>query len=197
MEDDCNNPDIEIRLSAKRRKTASAVWRDGKVVVSLPAALPESERSKIVNGLVKRVMRKRQIMDSHSSESLELRARQLADRYIDGVRPNSVRWVANQNTRWGSCTPRNGDIRISDRLLLVPMWVLDAVIVHELAHLLELNHSHRFHAIANRYPRMEEAMTFLSGFSLGLGNKEAQDPCFESYGSREAGAVNGQNCAII
>ncbi len=168
--DSPESPEVEIRYSARRRKTASAVWRDGKVVVSLPATLPDSERSEVVNGLVQSVMRKRRIMSSCSNEALELRARQLADLYTDGVYADSVRWVTNQNTRWGSCTPRNGEIRISDRLQPVPPWVMDAVLVHELAHLLEPNHSFRFHAIANCYPRMEEAMTFLSGFSLGMAN---------------------------
>ncbi len=170
MENTCNNPEIEIRLSTRRRKTASARWQDGRVVVSLPAALQEPERSEIVNGLVQRVMRKRQVIDFCSDESLELRARQLADRYTDGIYANSIRWVTNQNARWGSCTARRGDIRISDKLRPVPSWVLDAVIIHELAHLKEPNHSYRFHAITNRYPRMGEAMTFLKGFSLGMSS---------------------------
>ncbi len=170
MENTCNNPEIEIRLSTRRRKTASAKWQDGRIVVSLPAALPEPERSEIVNGLVQRVMRKRQVIDFLSDESLELRARQLADRYTDGIYADSIRWVTNQNARWGSCTTRRRDIRISDKLRPVPSWVLDAVIIHELAHLQEPNHGYRFHAITNRYSRMGEAMTFLKGFSLGMNS---------------------------
>jgi predicted metal-dependent hydrolase len=53
-------------------------------------------------------------------------------------------------------------------LRTVPGWVLDAVLVHELAHLVEPTHSARFRRLADRYPRMREADTFLAGFTLGL-----------------------------
>jgi predicted metal-dependent hydrolase len=46
--------------------------------------------------------------------------------------------------------------------------VLDATIVHELAHLLYPDHSTEFHEIANRYPRQKEASAYLEGYSLGL-----------------------------
>ena len=50
---------------------------------------------------------------------------------------------------------------------MVPDWVLDAVVVHELAHLLEPSHNARFRRLASRFPRMEEADVFLAGFTLG------------------------------
>ena len=87
---------------------------------------------------------------------------------MDGVRPASIRWVTNQNKRWGSCSNATGDIRISHRLRAVPEWVLDATIVHELAHLVHADHSPRFHAVANRHPRQQDALIFLEGYSLGL-----------------------------
>ncbi len=83
------------------------------------------------------------------------------------MRARSIRWVGNQQHRWGSCTSRTGEIRISERLRFVPGWVLDAVLVHELAHLIEPTHSARFRRLANRYPRTEEADTFLAGYTLG------------------------------
>src|SRR6202043_1934048 len=70
--------------------------------------------------------------------------------------------------RWGSCTLLSREIRISERLRMAPGWVLDAVIVHELAHLIEPNHNHRFKGLENRYPRRREADAFLDGYSLGL-----------------------------
>ena len=51
---------------------------------------------------------------------------------------------------------------------MVPAWVLDATIVHELAHLVHPDHSSAFHAVADRYPRQREATVFLEGYSLGL-----------------------------
>ncbi|MEO7427764.1 MAG: M48 family metallopeptidase, partial [Acidimicrobiales bacterium] len=75
--------------------------------------------------------------------------------------PRSIQWVTNQRQRWGSCTPSASEIRISDRIAGFPDWVLDAVIVHELAHLVHLQHSAEFWALAQRYPKTERAYGFL------------------------------------
>jgi predicted metal-dependent hydrolase len=132
----------------------------------LPAAMPRSARAEMVEDLVRRVLNYRPHLAA-SDTDLADRAGELADRYLDGVRPSSIRWVTNQNSQWGSCTCGTGEIRISDRLRVVPGWVLDAVLVHELAHLVEPNHSARFRALANRVPKSREADVFLDGFSLG------------------------------
>jgi hypothetical protein len=141
------------------------------VVVVLPARLPKAERGELVDGLVRRVLAQRPHLNT-SDKDLVLRCASLGDRYLGGVRPASVRWVSNQNRRWGSCTSRSGEIRISDRLRVVPGWVLDAVLVHELAHLVEPSHSPRFRRLAGRYPRTAEADVFLAGFTLGLEQAE-------------------------
>ncbi len=61
-----------------------------------------------------------------------------------------------QKTRWGSCTS-NGSISINCLLMLAPKEVLDAVIVHELCHLIEMNHSQRFYANVTRvYPEYKK-----------------------------------------
>ena len=79
--------------------------------------------------------------------------------------PASVRWVTNQNARWGSCTPGDRTIRLSDRLQQMPGWVVDYVLVHELAHLLEAGHTPEFWAWVDRYPRAEKAKGYLEGYS--------------------------------
>jgi predicted metal-dependent hydrolase len=159
-------PEVEVRVSTRRRKSASAFWSDGRVVVILPASMPRSARPEMVDDLVRRVLNYRPHLAA-SDTDLTRRAGELADRYLDGVRPASIRWVTNQNSQWGSCTCGTGEIRISDRLRVVPGWVLDAVLVHELAHLIESNHSPRFRALTSRFARSKEADVFLDGFSLG------------------------------
>ena len=159
-------PDVEVTVSTRRRKSASAFWRDGRVVVVLPATMPHAARAEMVEDLVRRVLKYRPHLAASDSDLAD-RAGLLADRYFEGVRPASIRWVANQHSQWGSCSCGSGEIRISDRLRVVPQWVLDAVLVHELAHLAEPNHSARFRALADRYPRRQEADVFLEGFSLG------------------------------
>lgn len=160
-------PPVEVRTSPRRRKTASAFWQDGRVVVVLPARLPRAERVEIVEGLVRRVLAQRPSITA-SDQDLARRASALSKKYLEGVKPGSIRWVDNQGKRWGSCTSGTGDIRISDRLRVVPDWVLDAVLVHELAHLIEPSHSPRFRNLTDRFPRMVEADTFLAGYTLGL-----------------------------
>ena len=159
-------PDVEVRTSPRRRKTASGFWQDGRVVILVPARLSKADRVELVEGLVRRVLAQRPHVTT-SDRDLEVRAAALADEYLGGVRATSIRWVGNQQRRWGSCTSRTGEIRISERLRFVPGWVLDAVLVHELAHLIEPTHSQRFRRLAARYPRMAEADTFLAGYTLG------------------------------
>ncbi|MCL4434684.1 MAG: M48 family metallopeptidase [Actinobacteria bacterium] len=168
-------PEVEIRTSTKRRKTASARWQDGRIIVLVPAQLSVAERTKVATNLAQRVIRKKQLQGGCSNQDLDIQARELADRYVGGVRPATVRWVTNQNISWGSCSPHSGEIRVSDRLQPVPSWVLDAVLVHELAHLVEPGHTRNFHKVANRYPRMAEARTFLAGFGLGLSRVQGND----------------------
>ncbi len=163
---------IEIRRSARRRKTATAFWQNDTVVVVLPSWMRPPESDAMVENLVRRVLAQRPNRRA-SDEDLAGRAAYLTRHYLRGSLPSSIRWVANQRHQWGSCTATNGDIRVSDRLRVVPPWVLDGVLVHELAHLDEPNHSPRFHQLASRYPRMGEVDAFLQGFSLGLEGTEA------------------------
>ncbi|MDE3085579.1 MAG: M48 family metallopeptidase [Acidobacteriota bacterium] len=161
------HPPVEVRRSQRRRKTATAYWQADTVVVVLPAWMRPPESDEMVQSLVRRVLAQQPHRRS-SDEELSRRAAELAGRYLDGGLPSSIRWVSNQRRLWGSCSIGSRDIRVSDRLRMVPDWVLDAVLVHELAHLEEAAHSPRFRAMVDRYPRMDEAGTFLEGFALGL-----------------------------
>lgn len=101
------------------------------------------------------------------------RAQSLNKRYFEGRLPlQSVRYVSNQKKRFGSCSSLDGSIRISDRLTHVPDWVLDYVLVHEMAHLLEPNHSPRFWKLVHRYPRAERAIGFLMALGMEAGDGE-------------------------
>jgi predicted metal-dependent hydrolase len=161
-------PEIEIRVSSRRRKTSEAKWMGGKIVVSVPAHLNSEARQKTVDWLVERLMSRHSLQSAQGDEELLSRAIELSDRYLVGARPRSVRWVTNQTARWGSCSWYSGEIRISHRLRVVPGWVLDSVLVHEVAHLTHHNHSRAFHQLAGAYPRHDEAGMFLAGYGLGL-----------------------------
>ena len=136
--------------------------------MQVPARLRGRERRDFVDELVARVLTQRP-QHAAGDGALEQRCRELAALYTDGVDASSVRWTTSQTTRWASCSPVTREIRVSTRLRQCPAWVIDAVLVHELAHLHEADHSAAFHAIANRFERQRDAEVFLEGYALGLG----------------------------
>ena len=148
--------EVTVVRSAKRRKTAQARLVDGRLEVRIPARSSEADEIRLVNQFRKRFER------AAATEAVDLaaRARRLA-RAHDLPRPTDIRWVSNQAHRWGSCSPGTGAIRMSDRLVGFPTWVIDHVIVHELAHLVERRHDARFAALVARYPLAERAEGFL------------------------------------
>lgn len=147
---------VDVVRSAKRRKSVSARIVDGRIVVRMPQWMSATQEAEYVATLVAKLERRR----ATTEVDLPQRARALAERY-ELPQPRSIRFVSNQAHRWGSCTPTTGDIRISDRVAGFPDWVLDAVIVHELAHLVHLHHGPAFWALAHRYPKTERAYGFL------------------------------------
>ena len=77
-----------------------------------------------------------------------------------GVEVGEVRIVDNRY-RWGSCTP-NSNVNLNWRLIKAPMFVIDYVIIHELAHLIEANHTPRFwNIIRAQTPTMDKAKAWL------------------------------------
>lgn len=160
---------MEVRRSAKRRRTVSAYREDGVTVVLIPARMSKADERRWVEVMLKRLDtqdRRRKPSDT----DLLARAAELSRRHLDGrAEPASVRWVTNQGSRWGSCTPVDGSIRLSHRLQDVPRWVSDYVLVHELAHLLVADHSAGFWELVTRYPDSERARGYLEGYAAAAG----------------------------
>jgi predicted metal-dependent hydrolase len=157
--------DVEVRRSKRRRRTVSAYREGERIVVLIPASLSRREEAEWVETMVARI-EKAERRSRLSDDELLIRALQLSDKWLGGLAtPVSVRWVSNQNSRWGSCTPGDRTIRLSERLQVMPAWVVDYVIVHELAHLLEPGHDAKFWAWVDRYPQAEKAKGYLLGWS--------------------------------
>ncbi len=163
-------PDVEVRRSTRRRRTVTAYREGERTVVLIPARFTRAQEREWVERMLGRLSeqdRRRRPAD----EQLLRRAEELSQRYLDGLaHPRTVAWVVNQNSRWGSCTPVDGSIRLSTRLLGMPAWVIDYVLLHELAHLVEPGHGSRFWTLLAAYPRTERARGYLEGFSA------ARDP---------------------
>jgi len=163
-----DRPEVEVRASTRRKKTGNAHWSGSRIVVQIPARVRGRDRREFVDELVEKLLTQRP-QNAGGDGALEDRARTLAELYNDSIMPVSVRWVSNQQARWASCSPGSREIRVSSRLQQCPEWVIDAVLVHELAHLQEADHSSRFYEIADRHPRQSESGVFLDGYALGLG----------------------------
>lgn len=156
-------PEVEVRRSARRTRTVSAYRKDGKVIVMIPARFTRAEETEWVDTMLSKLEGKG-ARGRQTEDQLMRRANELSREYLNGqARPVSVRWVDNMTTRWASCTTAEGTIRLSDRLQSMPVFVIDYVLVHELAHLLEPSHNKRFWHWVDKYPKAERAKGYLEG----------------------------------
>ncbi|GAA3610931.1 M48 family metallopeptidase [Marihabitans asiaticum] len=177
--------DVEIRRSARRRKTVSARVEGDTLVVMLPTGLSASAEQRYVRDMAERLAARRE-RRRPTDVDLHERAMALSRRYLDGAAvPSSVRWVTNQNSRWGSCTPSSKAIRLSHRLQEMPDYVLDYVLTHELVHLLVPGHGRDFYALMDRYPQRERARGYLEGFS-GRSGESWDEPEIDEGGGAAA-----------
>lgn len=166
---------IEVRRSTRRTRSVAAFREDGTTIIVAPARMPSEEIVKHALALHARLMKKA-ASRQWSDEDLSVRARALIKAYLPEVRdPASIRWSTNQNRRWGSCTTVEGTIRISSRLQGMPQYVVDSVIIHELAHLQQANHGPAFNALIERFPDLERANAFLAGVEFAAGNPQPSD----------------------
>jgi predicted metal-dependent hydrolase len=154
---------VEVRRSSRRRRTVSAYREGDRTIVLIPARMSADEERRWVTVMLDKLaaQEERRFLDD---DALARRAAELSRRYLQGrARPKSVRWVTNQDARWGSCTPALGSIRLSHRLQGMPDYVIEYVLLHELAHLLVPGHDEDFWRLVDRYPRTERARGFLEG----------------------------------
>jgi len=190
-------PRVEVRRSRRRRRTVSAYREDdGTVVVLLPARMTAAEEREWVATMVARLERSEE-RRRPSDEALARRAEQLSRKYLEGLaRPSTVRWVENQQHRWGSCTPTDRSIRLSSRLQGMPPWVVDYVLLHELAHLLERGHTVAFWRMVDRFPKAERARGFLEGVAYaatsGIAAGDVPEPGAEDVDSEPAEPVTAE-----
>ena len=185
---------VEVRRSARRTRTVAAFWENGTAVVAIPARFTAAQESEWVHRMLEKLHRQgtrraqKRRQQPATDAALAAHAADLSAAYFGGrAIPTSVRWVSNQNSRWGSATPSEGTIRLSDKLRPMPQWVIDYVLLHELAHLLVAGHNAAFWKLLDAYPETARAKAFLDGVSYatsrGLAAGAAGGP-----GDPEAGA---------
>jgi predicted metal-dependent hydrolase len=164
-----------------------SAYRDGdRTIVLLPSRMSRAQEQHWVEVMVERLAARERRQRPSDSELAE-RAAALSNRYLGGrARPASVRWVTNQNGRWGSCTVDDRTIRLSDRLRPMPGYVLDYVLLHELVHLIVPGHGPKFWAELAAYPQTERARGYLDGWSTAQSQpRSGRDLAGEDDGPRD------------
>lgn len=166
--------EYEIRRSKRRKKSVGAFREQGRTIIVAPIRMSTKEVHEYAQELIQKLNFQHEKISSQ--ELLEKRARYLVDTYLDidvfteHPVPVKIRWVTNQNSRWGSCTPGDGNIRISHRLQGMPEYVIDAVVLHELVHLIVADHSPRFYEYLAKFEDYRLAKEYLAGYSFAQQN---------------------------
>ncbi len=162
---------VEVRRSARRKKTISAEIVGDALIVSIPERMSRADEQQWVARMTERMSERKRRDRLNTEGALARRASMLGDKYF-GVRPADIEWIETQRSRWGYCDPSTKTIRISLVVATYPDWVRDYVIVHELAHLLVPDHSERFWQLVNRYPLTERARGFLIAKGMEEGSPD-------------------------
>lgn len=174
-----------IHRSSRRRKTVQAHVDDGVLHVFLPDNLSYKRELEWVDKMRESIWRQQEKKKAADSIDLEGRANALNRKYFAGALSwQSIRFTPPSKSRYGSCRPGRGEILISAELRDHPAWVLDYVIIHELAHLVFADHSREFWHLVSAYPKAERARGFLDGFARAGGRRRA--PCGSDKRTEEA-----------
>ena len=162
--------DVEIRRSARRKRSVSAHREGDRIVITAPERMSNRMVAEYAQELVARIAKSE--TPPLSDTELLTRALWLRLEFLpEAPEPVSVNWSSRQQRQWGSCTPLDRTIRISSRLQRAPQYVIDYVLVHELAHLLRSDHGPEFTRLEARYPDTALAEAFLAGADYASGSE--------------------------
>lgn len=170
-------PQVTIIRSRRRKKTIQTKSGDGRLWIYLPAGMNPKDEQKWIDRMIQRNERWEQKKTVKQSDDwLIHRAQELNKKYFNGTLNFSIRFVTNQNSRYGSCTSLDKSIRISNRVKIMPSWVQDYIIIHELSHLIYPDHSKKFWETVNRYRYAERAKGYLIALGVEKIDEEIESP---------------------
>jgi predicted metal-dependent hydrolase len=154
--------EVKVIRSPDRKKTIQAKMVGETLVVYLPLGMHREEERKLIEKMKQKIQKKRLRSQINKDDYQRKRFDEFNSKYFKGKhKVTSIEFVTNQERRRGSCTPANGTIRISHKLLKMPKWVLDYVIIHEMTHLVHPDHSKAFWEKVGEFKYTERARGFL------------------------------------
>lgn len=163
--------EVKIIRSRRRKRTVGARMIKDTLLVSAPLMISQQHLDKIVEDFKVKFERKKLKQELDRKQSLIDIARKLNEKYFENkLKVNFIEYVTDQNSKYGCCNFRDGRIRVSHKVGLMPEWVRDYVVIHEMAHLIEPNHSKAFWEIVSRYRLAERARGYL--MAAGLESEE-------------------------
>ncbi|MCX5700528.1 MAG: M48 family metallopeptidase [Candidatus Omnitrophica bacterium] len=159
--------EVKIIRSSRRRRTISARLVKDMLLIQAPALLSQERLDKIVTGFKLKFEKKRLKEELDRKDDLADIAGRLNQKYFGNkLKINSIKYVTTQNCKFGCCNYRTGEIRISHKIGFMPTWVREYVLIHEMAHLIEPNHSKAFWDILSCYKLSERAKGYLMAAGL-------------------------------
>ncbi|MBJ7286600.1 MAG: DUF45 domain-containing protein [Candidatus Nanopelagicus sp.] len=162
-----NLPAYRVIRKQRRRRSVTAYRQGGVIEIHIPAKMSRRQEIEVIPEMISIVLR-REARERKTDEQLMEIGKKLLKQYLPefAVSPASINW-RNMNERWGSCTTVDRTIRISDRLVGSPSYVLNYIIFHELIHLEIAGHDDKFNNYLTRYTDQMRAEAFLEGFEVG------------------------------
>jgi predicted metal-dependent hydrolase len=157
---------LTLVVERKRVKNINARLRETTLSVSAPLNTPQSTLDKVIPDLARRLLRRVHARQVNAEGDALALARRVAARFANKPEVAEVLFVTTQEARWGSYSPATRTIRLHAALRRMPRWVLEAVVAHELAHVVHQNHSPAFWKLLRRVcPDTDRARAFLAGVS--------------------------------
>lgn len=155
---------LEVTVTRKRVKNINARLHGRELSVSAPHRVSVRELDETIVELARKLVRRNRADALNSDGGAEMLARKIASRFPDPPEVAEVLFVTNQTSQWGSYSQQTGTVRLNAALRQMPPWVLEAVVAHELAHTVHLDHSPEFWELVRSVcSRTDRARAFLEG----------------------------------
>jgi len=165
---------LQLAVTRKHVKNVNARLRGDTLLVSAPLRMAQADLDRVIVTLARRLVRRVRARAVNGEVDLAAAARRVAARFPKAPPLGEVRFSTSQRARWGSCSARDGTILINAALAHMPVWVLEAVLAHEITHLFHRDHGPEFRALLRQVcPDSERARAFLHGVSWVAGRWES------------------------